>query len=260
MYRENRLKRRFAEGKKALGCWLQMCSPLAAEIVGQAGFDCVIIDIEHAPGDLLTAISQLQALSASPSTALMRVQWNDPVYIKRALDTGVEGLMIPYVNTAEEARAAVAACLYPPAGIRGAALGATRGPDYGKARAEYVRTVNDNLFIILQIETLRAVDNIPGIAAVDGVDMLFIGPTDLSAAMGRLGRADDPELAAVIARAARAVKDSGKLLGTIGYAGENLEEMFAHGYDLVVDASDVVLLREGAAAKVSAAAAVTGQG
>ncbi len=135
-----------------------------------------------------------------------------------------------------------------------------RAVDYGKARTEYVRTINDNLFIILQIETLSAVDSIPEIAAVEGVDMLFIGPTDLSADMGRLGRTDDPELGAVIARAVSAVKKGGRLLGTIGYAGENLEEMFARGYDLVIGASDVVLLREGAAAKVSAAAAVTGKG
>ncbi|MCH9054001.1 MAG: hypothetical protein IIA72_23615 [Proteobacteria bacterium] len=137
MYRENRLKRQLTDGGKALGCWLQMASPPAAEIVGQAGFDCIIIDNEHAPGDAVMAISQMRALGNAQATVLVRVPWNDLVHIKRALDAGAEGLMIPYINSAEEARAAAAACFYPPAGNRGAALGAIRAADYGRAREEY---------------------------------------------------------------------------------------------------------------------------
>ena len=260
MYRKNRLKQHLGAGGKALGCWLQMASEPAAEIIGQAGFDCVIIDNEHAPGDAVTAISQMRSLAASQATVLVRVPWNDLVHIKRALDAGAEGVMIPYINSAEEARAAAAACFYPPAGNRGAALGAIRAADYGRSREEYLRTINDNLFIILQIETVRAIEAIPEIAAAEGVDMLFISPTDLSADIGKLGQGSDAGLLALIERAEEAIKASGKLMGTIAYAGSSLEETYARGYDLVVAASDVALLREGADAKLAAAAPIIGKG
>jgi 4-hydroxy-2-oxoheptanedioate aldolase len=260
MYRKNRLKQKLGDGGKALGCWLQMASAPAAEIIGQAGFDCIIIDNEHGPGDGVMAISQMRALSASPATALVRVPWNDLVHIKRSLDAGAEGLMIPYINSAEEARAAADACFYPPAGNRGAALGAIRAADYGRSREEYLRSINDNLFIILQIETVRAIEAIPEIAATDGVDMLFIGPTDLSADIGKLGQGSDPELLALIERAEAAIKASGKLMGIIPFAGLGLDEIYARGYDLVMAASDVALLREGADAKIAAAAPVIGKG
>ncbi len=259
MYRVNRLKRQFSDGGKALGCWLQMASAPAAEIIGQAGFDCVIIDNEHAPGDAVMAVSQMRALAASPATVLVRVPWNDLVHIKRALDAGAEGLMIPYINSAADAAAAAAACFYPPAGNRGAALGAIRAADYGRSREEYLATINDNLFIILQIETVRAIEAIPEIAATAGVDMLFIGPTDLSADIGKLGQGSDPELLALIERAEAAIKASGKLMGTIAYTGSSLDEINARGYDLVMATSDVALLREGADAKL-AAASVIGKG
>lgn len=133
MYRENTLKKRRAAGKKALGFWLQGESILAAELLGYAGYDFGIIDHEHAPGGLVSAIGLLHAAGANGSTVMMRVPWNDSVYLKRALDTGIEGVMIPVVETAAEARAAVAACRYPPRGIRGNATGGIRGSDYGLA-------------------------------------------------------------------------------------------------------------------------------
>ncbi len=260
MYRKNRLKRQLRHGGKALGCWLQMASAPAAEIIGQAGFDCVIIDNEHGPGDVAMAVSQMRALAASPTTALVRVPWNDLVHIKRALDAGAEGLMIPYINSAADARAAADACFYPPAGNRGAALGAIRAADYGRSREEYLRTIDDNLFIILQIETAKAVEAIPEIAAAEGVDMLFIGPTDLSADIGKLGEGSDPELLALIERAEEAIKASGKLMGIIPFAGLSLEAIYARGYDLVMAASDVALLREGADAKLAGGAPIIGKG
>ncbi|MBP2312427.1 HpcH/HpaI aldolase family protein [Azospirillum soli] len=252
MFRENRLKRTLAQGRPALGCWLDMASPVAAEIVGLAGFDCVVIDHEHGPGSLRDGLALLQALSGTPCTAIMRVPSNDPVYIKRALDIGVEGIMVPSVNSAEEARAAVAACRYPPAGARGAAYGMARGADYGLCGERYRDGCGDELLIICQIETVAAVEAIPEIAAVDGVDMLFVGPYDLSGDFGRLGRFDDPEVLALLERAERAILDSGKLYGTIPVKNRPMDVLANAGCRLVVAGSDIAFVRNGALAQVDA--------
>lgn len=260
MLRENRLKVGLKAGRPALGCWLHLASPIAAEIVAQAGYDALVIDNEHGAGDLLSAIALMQAASATPATSIIRVPWNDAVYIKRALDTGAEGIMVPYVETAADARAAVAACRYPPEGVRGYANQVTRSADYGARAEAYLERWPDNLLLICQIETQRAVENIPEIAAVEGVDMLFIGPSDLAASIGRVGRLDDPEVESLIARAVSAIAESGRLLGAVPLPGRSASDLFEEGHHLVVASSDVSLLRRGAAADVSASAALTGSG
>ncbi len=252
MFRDNALKRRLAAGKPAFGCWLFSGSTTAAEIIGLAGYDFVLIDQEHGPGDPLAAVSQLQALSASPSTVLLRVAWNDPVLVKRALDIGVEGIMVPMIETADQAKAAVAACKYPPAGERGCASSIVRGSAYGMANAEYLERVNEEIIVLCQIESVRAVDNIPEIAAVDGVDVLFIGPNDLAASIGRTGRTDEDEPRALIERAERAIKASGVKMAAVPYGGMSWAEMFDRGYDLIPGNSDIALLRNGALADVAA--------
>ncbi len=251
MFRENALKKRLAAGQRALGCWLFTGDVAAAEILGSAGYDFILIDHEHGPGDPLSAVGQLRALSASPSTVLMRVPWNDPVHIKRALDIGVEGLMIPMVETADQARAAVAACRYPPDGIRGCASSVVRASNYGLANDEYLRRANDEVLIMCQIESVRAVDNIAEIAAVDGVDALFIGHNDLAASIGRPGRTGEPEPRALIERAEAAIKAAGQKMAAVPYAGMTWAELFARGYDLVPGDSDVTLLRDGARASMA---------
>ncbi len=258
MFRTNGLKRRLAEGRPALGCWLGMASPIAAEIVGLAGFDCAVIDHEHGPGSLGDGLALLQALSGTGCTGIMRVPANDPVYIKRALDIGVEGIMVPSVNSVEEARAAVAACRYPPAGVRGAAYGLVRAADYGLCGERYRDGCADELLVICQIESAAAVEAIPGIAAVEGVDALFVGPYDLSGSIGRLGRFDDPEVRALLDRAERAILDSGKPYGTIPVKGRPMESLLAAGCRLVVAGSDVGFLRGGAAALRESFAAAAG--
>ncbi len=252
MYRENSLKRRLDSGRKCLGCWLHLESPVATEIVGQAGFDFVIIDHEHGAGDLKGAIAHLQALSATPTTVCMRVPWNDPVYLKRALDIGVEGVMIPMIETAEQARAAVAACRYPPAGIRGNAATLIRAADYGARTADYVRTAADNLVIMCQVETAETIENVEEIAAVEGVDVLFIGPYDLSGSIGRPGAFDDPEVAGLIRRAEDAIRATGKPMAAVPYGEYGWQDLFDRGYALIAGASDVGILREASAAAVEA--------
>lgn len=252
MFRENRLKRTLAAGRPAVGCWLDMASPMAAEIVGLAGYDFVVIDHEHGPGTLADGLHLLQALSGTPATAVMRVPSNDPVYLKRALDLGVEGIMVPSVNSAEEARAVVAACRYPPAGVRGAAYGMARGADYGLAGTRYRDTAADELLIICQIETAGAVAAVPDIAAVPGVDCLFIGPYDLSGSIGRLGRFDAPEVAALLDRAERAIVDTGTIYGTIPVPGRPVETLLDRGCRLVVAGGDIGFVRQGAVAQVEA--------
>lgn len=250
MYRENGFKQRLLTGGRGYGCWLHLCSPIAAEVLALAGYDAMVIDHEHGSGDLVGAIQIMQAMSATPASPIIRVPWNDPVALKRALDTGPEGVMIPSINSADEARAAVAACRYPPDGMRGAAYGLVRASDYGMAAKAYFDKARDNLLVICQIETAEAVDAIPDIAAVDGVDMLFIGPIDLSGSIGKLGRFDDAAVIALRERAEDAIKAAGKLLGGLAVPNLGVADMAARGYDFVTAASDITLLRDAALAQL----------
>ncbi|MEI6559148.1 MAG: aldolase/citrate lyase family protein [Rhodospirillaceae bacterium] len=260
MYRDNPVKRRLSRGGSVLGCWLTMASPIAAEVVGLAGYDCVMIDHEHGPGSLLDAVGLMQAVAASGASPLMRVPWNDAVYIKRALDAGVEGLMVPSVSSAAEARAAVAACRYPPAGLRGSAYGSVRASDYGLQGQHYRDTAADNLLVILQIETAAGVESVPEIARVPGVDVLFLGPYDLSGSIGRLGCFDDPEVVAAIDRAERAILASGLCYGSVPSPLRTTAQLHGAGCRLVLAGSDTGFVRRGASAEVAAFRALTGQG
>jgi 2-keto-3-deoxy-L-rhamnonate aldolase RhmA len=250
MYRENRFKRRLLAGERCFGCWLHLCSPIAAEVLALAGYDAMIIDHEHGAGDLVGAIRIMQAMSATRSAPILRLPWNDPVELKRALDTGPEAVMIPSVNTADQARAAVAACRYPPDGIRSAAYGLVRASDYGMAAQDYFEKSRDELLVICQIETVAAVDAVPEIGAVDGVDMLFIGPFDLSGDLGKLGRFDDREVIALRERAEDAIKAADKLLGGLAVPNLGIADMAARGYDFVTAASDITLMRDAALAQL----------
>ena len=189
------------------------------------------------------AIAQMRAMAATKCVPMIRVPWNDFVYIKRVLDAGVQGVMVPQVNTAEEAKAVVAACRYPPQGMRGAA-GGTRAAAYGFDMKYYDRAADD-LIIVVQIENPQAVDNAAAIAAVDGVDVVFIGPRDLSASIGKLNQFDDPELKALLAKAEQAIKKSGKALGCVANPGPAVKQMFDRGYDFLISGSDLAHLRNG---------------
>ncbi len=244
MFRPNRLKQTIATGGRAYGFWLMGAMPTLAEIAANAGFDFVVIDNEHGPGDLFTTIAMMRAAQGSDATCMVRAPSHDPALLSRLVDSGVDTLLIPMVNSAAEAKAVVDACLYPPAGRKGFAAGAVRASGYGLA-ADYVEKANDNLFIAVQIESVDAVAQTAEIAAVPGVDMIFIGPNDLAGSLGRPGQSDDPECAALVAQACEAARSVGKPLGSIPRKGMTYRDAFAEGFQLVIDGADVALYREG---------------
>jgi len=239
------LKARLKGGEKLLGAWTMSDSPDNAEVMALSGIDFILMDHEHGQAQLPDAIAQLRAIKGTKCAGLLRTPWNDMVFIKRILDAGIHGIMVPQVNTPEEARAAVAACRYPPLGNRGAA-GGTRAASYGLDMGYYDRAA-DELLIIVQIETPQAVENAAAIAAVDGVDVVFIGPRDLSATIGKLNKMDDPELRALIAKVEDATLKSGKGLGTVAPTGTLAKQLFGRGYNFIISGSDVTHLRAGIA-------------
>ena len=251
-------KRRIAAGRPVFGCWLEMCSPIAAEIVAQAGYDSVLIDLEHGPGSILDAVSLMHAVQGCACAPLIRVPENDPVVLKRVLDIGVAGVMIPAVNTAEQAAAAVAACRYPPNGIRGMAASIVRASGYGARWREYTAGADASLLVMCQIESAEAVGNAAAIAAVEGVDMLFIGPFDLSAGLGHLGEPDHPEVREKIAHVEAVAKQAKRALGGIPTPRRSTDDLLAAGYRLILADADVGLLGETARARVKALRAAAG--
>jgi 4-hydroxy-2-oxoheptanedioate aldolase len=211
-----------------------------AEILGYAGMDFLLLDHEHGQGSIDDAIGQLRAIKGSDCVGVLRVPSNDHIYIKRALDAGVGGIMVPNVNNADEARRAVDACRYAPTGVRGA-FGGMRAMKYGFDPGYYDTSFED-LLVVVQVESAKAIDTIPEIAAVEGVDVIFIGPRDLSATLGKLNQFDDPLVRGHIDRAAAAIQASGKLLGSTAASGKAAKEMAARGYRFIIPGSDVTLL------------------
>lgn len=251
MYRPNRLKQRLRNGEKVFGSWNVLASAFATEVMGYAGFDFIIFDHEHGVGDLTTLGHQFQALSGTPTTALVRVPSHDASYIRRTLDLGAEGLVVPSVGTAAEARAIVQACHYPQFGSRGAAPGTIRASGFGAEAGLYARTASENTLVICQIETVEGVDNAAEIAAVDGVDMLFIGPYDLSASAGFMGEMDHPEVVALIEKVEATARKAGKPLGSILRPGLSLEEVYGRGYQMISTGSDASRLRAACLADIA---------
>lgn len=186
----NRFKRALAERRQQIGLWCSLPGSYAAEAVAGSGYDWLLFDTEHSPGDPLTVLAQLQAVAPYDVSAVVRPASNDAVLIKRFLDLGAQTLLIPYVQNAQEARAAVAATRYPPDGIRGVS-GLTRATRFGRI-PHYGRRAADELCLLVQVETADALDAIPEIAAVEGVDGIFIGPADLAASLGHVGEPGHP--------------------------------------------------------------------
>tara|TARA_R110002094_G_scaffold571_2_gene2919 strand:- start:1496 stop:2269 length:774 start_codon:yes stop_codon:yes gene_type:complete len=232
------------KGQQQVGLWISLSHAYAAEAVAPAGYDWALLDMEHSPNELGSLLGQLQAFAASDTTAIVRPDWNDAVKVKRLLDLGAPGLLFPMVQSVEEAHAAVAACRYPPRGVRGVA-GTMRGSKFGRV-TDYYAEVENQTAILIQLETVQAVEKAVDFLGVDGVDGIFFGPADIGADMGILGNPMHPDIWALIRPAARKLMERGMPVGTLvsdpGFAAELLND----GFSFVACGSDAGLLARGA--------------
>lgn len=237
----NRLRQQLKAGERLIGCWLSLGSPITTEVVGVAGFDWLLLDAEHAPNDVLSLIPQLMALKDSASAPVVRPPWNDTVLIKRLLDAGCHNFLIPFVETAEQARAAVAATRYPPLGVRGVSV-SQRGNRYGSVPG-YFEQANEQIALVVQIESRAGVAAAAEIAAVDGVDGLFIGPSDLAAAYGHLGNPAHAAVQQAIAQVHQAARAAGKATGILAPVEADARRYLDMGMSFVAVGSDLGVLR-----------------
>lgn len=213
----NRFKASLKSGRQQIGLWLNTGEPLMAEIAGKAGFDWLVIDGEHGPNDLRSIMAQLQALSSSQSEVVVRPPVGEIWMIKQLLDIGARTLLVPMVDSAEQARQLVRAVRYPPHGIRGVGAAVGRASEFNTI-PDYAETAADEICLIVQAETMTAIRDLENILAVDGVDGVFIGPADLSADMGYLGRMEAPEVQDVIEAAIRQIVKAGKAAGILTFS------------------------------------------
>lgn len=243
---KNWVKDELKEGNKISAAWLQAGSSITAELMAEAGFDVLMIDLEHGPGDIFTTINQIQAMKGEKAVPFCRAPWNDFVQIKKILDAGVYGLLVPYVNSKEEAVAAVEAVSYPLEGIRGVA-GSPRAAHYGNNAMNYLKSANDEVFLMTAVETPDAVKNLDDILSVERLDGIFIGPMDLATNMGFFGNPKAPEVQQAIKTIEEKVLASGKILSTVAGTWEDAKAKYDKGYSLINFFSDTTSL--GAAAR-----------
>ena len=239
----NRFRHDLIAKKRLIGCWCSLGSPITTEVLGVAGFDWILLDAEHAPNGVLSLIPQLMALKDSVSAPVVRPSSNDVVEIKRLLDAGFHNFLVPYVESADEARRAVAATRYPPAGVRGVSV-SQRSNRYGSV-ADYFKIVNDNIAVMVQIESRVGVSAASAIAAVDGVDGLFVGPSDLAAGYGHLGNPNHPEVQTAMALVFAAAKAVGKPVGILSPAEVDARRYLEMGASYIAVGSDLGVLRMG---------------
>ena len=237
----NRFKHAIAAGQLQIGLWCSLCSNIAADILRDAGFDWLLLDTEHSPNEIPDILSQLQACEGGTASPIVRPAWNDTVIIKRCLDIGAQTLLVPYVQSAEEAKRAVEAVRYPPTGVRGVAV-ASRASHYGRA-AGYLNKANAEVCLLVQVETRTAMAQLEAIAAVEGVDGVFIGPSDLAASLGHIGNPAHPEVQKAIEECVRRLKAVGKPAGILTPNDEEVRRYIGWGYTFVAVGSDVGLLR-----------------
>ncbi len=245
------LKQQLRSGRPAIGCWIELMSPLVAEVIALAGYDCVVIDLEHGPGSTLDAVQIMQALQGHGCAPLIRVADGGQAGLKRALDAGAEGCMVPSVDSLAEAREIVAACHFAPRGRRGMATSVIRGSGFGIREQGYFERAAEDTLVICQIESPEGLSDVEAIADLDGVDMLFLGPNDLAANLGHRGQVDHPEVLAAAERVEAAARAAGKLLGGIPTPARPADALQAAGYHLIMADADTLLLRENACRSVA---------
>jgi 4-hydroxy-2-oxoheptanedioate aldolase len=240
----NTFKHNLKAGKLQIGLWMSLCSPIAAEIVSDSGFDWLLFDTEHSPNEIADLIGQLQAAQPGSASALVRPAWNDAVLIKRVLDIGAQTVLVPFVQNPQEAKAAVLATRYPPQGIRGVSV-SSRASRYGRVPG-YLSKANEEICVLVQVETGSALAQIEAIAAVDGVDGVFIGPSDLAASLGHLGNPQHADVQAAIAEAIKRLKAVGKPAGILTGNEDEARRYIEWGYSFVAVGADVGLLAKNA--------------
>jgi 4-hydroxy-2-oxoheptanedioate aldolase len=244
----NRFKQGLHEGRQLVGLWSSLSSLAATEILSDSGFDWMLIDTEHAPNETPMVADQLRAAALGTASPVVRPAWNDPVILKRLLDVGVQTLLVPFVQSPEEAARAVASTRYPPRGIRGVAS-VHRANRYGRV-PEYFARADNEMCVLVQLETRASVDALEEIATVDGVDGVFIGPSDLAASLGHLGNNAHAEVRDTIERACQRARAIGKPIGILAPIESDARAYLDMGFGFVAVGSDVVALRKGCDALV----------
>ena len=237
----NSFRRRLLAGETLIGCWCSLANPITTEVLGVAGFDWLLLDGEHSPNDMGTFIPQLMALKDSPSAPVVRPSWNDAVEIKRLLDAGFYNFLVPFVESAEDARRAVAATRYPPAGIRGVSV-SQRSNRYGSV-AGYFQGINEQVCVMVQVESRQGLAAAAEIAAVNGVDGIFVGPSDLAAALGHLGDSNHPVTQAAIEQIFDVARVAGKASGILAPAEADARRYLQMGARFVAVGSDLGTFR-----------------
>ncbi|ADY27270.1 4-hydroxy-2-oxovalerate aldolase (plasmid) [Deinococcus proteolyticus MRP] len=246
----NPFKAALQRGEPQYGYWLALAHPYAAEAVAGAGFEWLLIDGEHAPNTVPSVLAQLQALAPYAGEAIVRPVNDDRALIKQLLDIGARTLLIPMVDTTEQAAAAVAATRYPPAGVRGVASALVRASRWG-TREGYLAQAEQEICVLVQVESATGLSNLAAIAATEGVDGVFIGPADLSASLGHLGQPNHPDVQAAIREAAQTIRAAGKAAGILAVQEKDARRYLDWGYTFVAVGVDVLSLTQGARATLN---------
>ena len=244
---KNTFKEALAKGERQIGCWMSFADGQIAEIMGTCGFDWLVIDGEHAPNDIRSIRDQLIALTASPSHPVVRVPVGETWMIKQVLDAGAQTVLVPIVESAEQARELVRACHYPPKGVRGVGATAARATMFGSV-SEYIQTADQEVCLLVQVENRAGIDALDEILQVEGIDGVFIGPADLSTDMGHQGNSAHPEVRAAIADAITRIKAAGIAPGILGVSEEATQAYLDMGAQFLAVGIDVLVLAQNARA------------
>ncbi|GAA5512837.1 4-hydroxy-2-oxo-heptane-1,7-dioate aldolase [Deinococcus carri] len=238
---QNAFKTALTQGNTLYGFWLALADAYSAEVCAGAGFDWLVIDGEHAPNDVRSILSQLQAVAPYPSASVVRPPVGDTVLIKQLLDIGAQNLLIPMVESAQQARELVAATRYPPRGVRGVASALVRASGFSR-NADYLGQADAGICLLVQVESVTGLEALDEIAAVEGVDGVFLGPADLAASLGHLGQPGHPDVQAAIREAARRIRAAGKAAGSLATDEAVARTYLDWGYTFVAVGVDVLLL------------------
>lgn len=250
MEAENGFKTALARGDTLYGFWLALADPYSAEVCAGAGFDWLLIDGEHAPNDVRSTLAQLQAVAPFSTHAVVRPPSGDPVRIKQLLDLGARSLLIPMVESAAQARDLVAATRYPPRGIRGVGSAVARASGFSR-NAGYLRHADENICLLVQVESAPALEALDSIARVEGVDGVFVGPADLAASLGHLGEPGHPEVQAAIQDAGARLRAAGRPAGVLATDEGVARTYLGWGYTFVAVGVDTILLARATSALVA---------